>query len=68
MFSNEIDMLSGSASGGSVGTSAVKISGQNGIWIGSSAGVKLFSGSANLDSPGGANIELMPTYLLMGVS
>lgn len=69
MFGNEIDMVSGTpGQGGSIGTSAVKISGQNGIWLGSTAGITLFSGSSDLDNPGGSNVQLMPTYLLFGVS
>ena len=67
MFSNEIDMLSGINNDGTE-VSAVKISGADGIWLGSSAGVRLFSGSADLNNPGGANIELMPTHVLIGVS
>ena len=57
MFGNEIDMVSGTpGQGGSIGTSAVKISGQNGIWLGSTAGITLFSGSSDLDNPGGSNV------------
>jgi hypothetical protein len=58
-------------------TSALSISPSNGIWIGSGAGVTLYSGNVNMtESHGvysvsggsGASVELLPTHLLMGVS
>lgn len=58
-------------------TSALSISPDNGVWIGSGAGVTLYSGNVNMtESNGiysvsggsGASVELLPTHLLMGVS
>jgi hypothetical protein len=59
-------------------TSALSISPSEGIWIGSGAGVRLYSGYTNFskNSDGtytfthasGANVELTPVHLLLGVS
>ena len=59
-------------------TSAISLDPANGIWIGSGAGIKLYSGNVNLteQSDGtftvsggaGASVELMPDYLILGVS
>ena len=63
MAGSQINMLSGTGSGV---TSAFQLKG-NGIWIGSTASVKLFSGNISNDGSG-SNIELNPNYLLLGVS
>lgn len=59
-------------------TSAISLSPADGIWIGSGAGVRLYSGNVELTeeadhtftpvSGSGANVELMPDHLLFGVS
>jgi len=65
MFGSKIDLLAGT---NALGASALRLDGNNGIYIGSSAGIKLFSGSNDMANPGGANVALMPEYLLFGVS
>ena len=59
-------------------TSAISLSPADGIWIGSGAGVRLYSGNVELTeeadhtftpvSGSGASVELMPDHLLFGVS
>ena len=62
LFGSTINLMSG------VGdtVSAISLSGENGIYIGASAGVKLYSGPLNGNS--NVSIELMPTHLLLGAS
>jgi hypothetical protein len=68
MYSNEIEMLAGVSTDNAIGASAVRISGQNGIWLGSSAGVTLYSGNVSATNPTGASVELKYDHLLFGVS
>ena len=59
-------------------TSALSISPSEGVWIGSGAGVKLYSGNISVTQNAdgtltpvngtGASVELLPTHLLFGVS
>jgi len=70
MFASEIEMLAGATGDNSVGVSAMTLSGSKGIWLGSNKGIRLFSGTDTLngESASNANIELVPTHLLLGVS
>lgn len=52
---------------------AIKLSPQNGVWIGSNQGIRLFTGGATyasgtdeIESIAGANVELNATHLLLG--
>lgn len=54
---------------------AIKLSPQNGVWIGSNQGIRLFTGGATyasgtdeIESIDGANVELNATHLLFGFS
>ena len=50
--------------------SALSLNGSTGIYLGSNVGIKLFSGNIynQQGALNGANIELMPTHLLLGVT
>lgn len=55
-------------------TSAISIDADHGVWIGSGAGVRLFSGNVSINNNGtinvtsGANIELNSEHLILGFS
>ena len=70
MFASEIEMKAGAVSDSEIGVTAMTLSGQKGIWLGSNKEIRLFSGTATLDGKlaSGANIALTPGYLLFGVS
>ena len=73
---NKIQMVT--SRGAITDTSVISISPADGVWIGSGAGVRLYSGNIGLTklSDGtfapvngtGASVELLPTHLLFGVS
>lgn len=65
MAGSEIKMLTGTAN---TAVSAVRIGGASGIWLGSTAGITLYSGNLNAANPSGASVEIKNNYLLFGVS
>ena len=64
-----IDLMAGSLDPNATEVSAITLDGDDGIYIGSSKGITLYTGSATAQNPyPSANIELKPDHMLFGVS
>jgi len=61
--------MTGSLDPNATEVSAITLDGDDGIYIGSSKGITLYTGSATAQNPyPSANIELKPDHMLFGVS